>query len=309
MEYLSEFFSMLADTVFDQAAWWIGLAFALGVAGYAEIPEDVLAAIRRWHGKKDDQFFNINNVADTLNSHELAWNVPAGLLTELTGNCKRLDVLVKLCHTPEGSAATRAERNSLLKTTVGFCLTTVRYWAEGLYSAGKMTADEFHLLGFLLRGEVGGYHGRAEATDAKAEVKVRIIGDEYIRVVIDQSADENAGPVKHGWPHGVKNAVIVITSADGKTEVLRKITTHLYNDVRMPAGSRGKLFIIKAAFLRHVDDEPRFGGNEPTFSIPLTTEDLAAALDHQSHEDFEEHIRAVELHRQEAERLQEGVKS
>jgi hypothetical protein len=31
-------------------------------------------------------------------------------------------------------------------------------------------------------------------------------------------------------------------------------------------------------FLRRVNDEPRFG-NEPTFSMPLAIEDLAAALD------------------------------
>jgi hypothetical protein len=45
----------------------------------------------------------------------------------------------------------------------------------------------------------------------------------------------------------------------------------------MPEGSRGKLFIIKAAFLRHIDDSPRFGP-EPTFFMPLTTEDLAATI-------------------------------
>jgi hypothetical protein len=54
----------------------------------------------------------------------------------------------------------------------------------------------------------------------------------------------------------------------------------------MPDGSHGKQFIIKASFLRHVNDEPRFG-NEPTFSIPLTTEDLAASLDRRHHADFE----------------------
>ena len=45
-------------------------------------------------------------------------------------------------------------------------------------------------------------------------------------------------------------------------------------------------------FLRHVNDEPRFG-NEPTFSMPLATEDLAA-LDRQRHEDFEVQAREVE---------------
>jgi hypothetical protein len=51
-----------------------------------------------------------------------------------------------------------------------------------------------------------------------------------------------------------------------------------------------------------VNDEPRFG-NEPTFSMPLTTEDLAAALDRQHHEDFETQLQEVERQRQEIERL------
>jgi hypothetical protein len=71
----------------------------------------------------------------------------------------------------------------------------------------------------------------------------------------------------------------------------------------MPDGSHGKQFILKAAFLKHVDDEPRFG-NEPTFSMPLTTADLAATIDRQHHEEFEAQVREVELHRLEVERLQ-----
>jgi hypothetical protein len=144
---------------------------------------------------------------------------------------------------------------------------------------------------------------RTEATDEVAEVKVKVINEDFIRVVIDQSAAENAAQIVHGWPAGVRNALIVITSADGKTEVYRQFTTHLHNDIRMPDGSHGKQFIIKASFLKHVNDEPRFG-NEPTFSMPLTTEDLAAALDRQHHEEFEAQMCEVERQRQEIERLQ-----
>jgi hypothetical protein len=43
----------------------------------------------------------------------------------------------------------------------------------------------------------------------------------------------------------------------------------------MPPGSHGKQFVIRAAFLKHPDDVPYFG-NSPTFSMPLTTGDLAA---------------------------------
>jgi hypothetical protein len=71
-------------------------------------------------------------------------------------------------------------------------------------------------------------------------------------------------------------------------------------------GSHGKQFTIKAAFLRHVNDESRFG-NEPTFSMPLTTEDLAATIDHQHHEDFEPQLREVERRRQEIERLHDEL--
>jgi hypothetical protein len=74
----------------------------------------------------------------------------------------------------------------------------------------------------------------------------------------------------------------------------------------MPAGSHGKQFIIKASFLKHVNDEPRFG-NEPTFSMPLTTEDLAAALDRQHHEDFEAQVQEVERQRQEIARMQAAL--
>ncbi|MDR2690821.1 MAG: hypothetical protein LBB73_00730 [Dysgonamonadaceae bacterium] len=120
--------------------------------------------------------------------------------------------------------------------------------------------------------------------------------------MIDRSAGENVGQVNHGWPPGVHNALLVITAADGTTEVYRQMTTRLHNDIRMPAGSHGKQFIIKASFLKYINDEPRFG-NEPTFSMLLTTEDLAAALDRQHHEEFEAQVQEVERQRQEVERL------
>jgi hypothetical protein len=71
----------------------------------------------------------------------------------------------------------------------------------------------------------------------------------------------------------------------------------------MPEGSHGKQFILKVSFMKHLDDAPRFG-SELTFSMPLTTEDLAAAIDRQHHEEFEAHVRETEMHRQEVERLQ-----
>jgi hypothetical protein len=276
---------------------------ASGIIAAGNVPDAVLATVRKWHGSIDEQFSCIDNVCNIVQQQQTAWTMPVDMKNELLADRNRLDALIKKCRTPAGSTVDRTLRNSLLKATAGLCLIRVKGWAYGEFAVGNMTADEVHNFGFLLPGEHGGYHGRTEATDVLAEVKAKVINEDFIRVVIDQSAGENAGPVKHGWPHGVRQALIVITAADGKTEVCRQLTTHLYNDIRMPEGSHGKQFVIKAAFLKHIDDEPRFG-NEPTFSMPLTTEDLAATLDRQHHEEFEARMQAVEHQRQEIERIQ-----
>jgi hypothetical protein len=293
--------SLSGGEVVSAAGSGVTLAFALGAV--PSVSEGVLASVRRWHGGIDDQFSSIDNFVSLVTSHQPAWVMSADLLSEFISKRDQIQALINKCRSATGSPADRTQRNSLLKSTVGLCLLQGRIWAYGEFAAGVLTAADVHLLGFLLPGESGGHHARAEATDATAEVKVSVINADFVRVVIDQSAGENAAQVTHGWPQGVKNALIVITAADGKTEIYRQITTRLHNDIRMPAGSHGKQFIIKAAFLRHVNDEPRFG-NGPTFSMPLTTEDLAASLDKQHNESSESQLKEIEYHRQEIERLQ-----
>jgi hypothetical protein len=322
MENLMEILIFMVSTIFDHVNLFLAslpdflpgmggsvvFALALGAVVSGNIAEGILANIRRWHGSIDEQFGNIDNIVKLVQEYQPIWNMPPDLFMQLTDNHNRLQDLINKCRTTAGSTADRNLRNSLLKSTVGLCLLQVRVWAYGQFVAGIMTADDVHRLGFLLPGETGGRHDRTEAIDITAEVKVRVVNEDFIRVVIDQSAGENAAQVMHGWPAGVHQAVIVITAADGKTEVLRQITTRLHNDLRMPEGSHGKQFIIKASFLKHIDDAPRFG-NEPTFSMPLTTADLAAALDHQHHEDFEAQMREVERQRQEIEQLQAELKA
>jgi hypothetical protein len=280
----------------------LSLALGAGIVPSYGITEGVLQNTRRWHGSIDDQFAAINNLVSLITAHQPAWSISEELLTQITNNRDRLQSLINLCRSNQVSKADREIRNTLLKSTVGICVRDVKIWAYSLYANNVLTADDVHLLGFLIPGEHGGFHGRKEPTDTLAEVKVKIINEDFVRVVVDQSAGENAARVVHGWPSGVNTALIVITAVDGKTEVIRLMTTNLHTDIRMPEGSHGKQFIVKASFLKHVDDEPRFG-NEPTFSMPMTTEDLAAAIDRQHHEDFEEQLRAVEHQRQEIERL------
>ncbi|MDR1181441.1 MAG: hypothetical protein LBL13_05650 [Bacteroidales bacterium] len=302
-DHVNMFLSSFSDGGFlSVAGSGVTLAFALGAVAHGNITEGVLAGVRRWHGSIDDQFSSIDNLVNLVTEHQPTWTMPAHLFSQLSNNRDQLQVLVNKCRTTAGSQADRALRNALLKSTVGLCLLEARIWAYGEYTAGVMTIDDVHLLGFLLPGETGGHHARTEATDVVAEVKVKVVNEDFIRVVIDQSAGENAAQVVHGWPNGVKNALIVIIAADGTMEVYRQLTTRLHNDIRMPDGSHGKQFIIKASFLKHVNDEPRFG-NEPTFFMPLTTEDLAAALDQQHHAEFEAQMQEVERQRQEIERL------
>jgi hypothetical protein len=282
------------------------LAFALITPG--GITEGLLANVRRWHGSIDDQFSNIDNLVTLMTKYQKEWIVPPAMLDLLTANRNQLQTLISLCRSAEGSKSDREHRNSLLKSTVYFCLHTVKIWVYQANEAGAISDADVHALGFLLLGETGGHHDRTVDTDVVAEVKVTVINEDFIRVVIDQSSGENAGPVLHGWPQGVRNALIVIYASDGKTEVHRQFTTKLHNDIQMPEESHGKQFIITAALLKHISDEPKFG-NQPTFSMPLTTRDLAAAIDRLHHEEFEEHIREVERQRQEIERLQKELRT
>jgi hypothetical protein len=169
-----------------------------------------------------------------------------------------------------------------------------------------MTREELHSLHFLLPGETARYRGRAEQVTERGDAKVTILSEDMIHVAILQSAGEGDKQVGRGWPKGVKQALIVITEIDGKTEVIRKITTHLRNEIKMPVGSRGKEFTIKIAFLRHVDDEPVFGG-QPTFSMPLNTNDILAAVNDHHQEELEDQLREVEHHRKEIERLEAEI--
>jgi hypothetical protein len=302
-----EFAVMLAGTVFGQADLWTGLAFAIVLSPYGHLTDAILAGVRKWHKGINDRFDNIDSLVQTIRERQTVWAMPADMLTDLINHRNELQVLINKCRSNGASALDRAYRNSLLDATVAYCLLDVKTWAYGKYSDGVMTVDDIHSLAFLMPGENGGNHKRAEATDVIAEVKVRIVSESIIKVVVDQSAGENAGPVRHGWPAGVKQALIVISSVDTQTEALRLMTDHVHTDIEMPAGSRGKQFVIKASFLRHVGDTPRFG-SEPTFSMPLTTEDLAGIHDTQSHEEHEARMSELQRHRQEIERIEAELK-
>ena len=276
------------------------IVFAAGTVTYSNIPAEILAVARRWHGSINEKFDNIENLISIVRSHT-TWSPPSSY-SQIVGNRDQLATLIFKCRSPLGNAIDRGQRNILLKTTVGLCLTQMKSWAYAQYYGGTITINDVHALGFLLPGEASGHHARKEASDAIAEVKVKIISAKVIRVVIDQASGDNAAHVAHGWPPGVRHALIVITAADGKTEVLRIHTTRLYNNVAMPEGSHGKQFIIKAAFLRHVNDEPRFGP-QPTFSMPLTTEDLVTMRNLRYYEDLEAHLREIDRLRREIEQL------
>ena len=302
-DHVNTILTSLPETVFHPGA---GSGFMLGAAVFGAFSEGVLADTRKWHGSIDSKFSNIDNLVSRVKEHQTEWNMPSALYAELTGNHSQLQMLVNKCRTNAASSEDRTLRNSLLKSTVKLCLLQVKIWACAQFSAGILTADDVHLLGFRLPGETGGRHERTEATDIVAKIKVKVINEDNIRVVIDQSSGENAAQVVRGWPAGVRYAQIVITASDGKTEVYNKLTTRLHTNICMPEGSHGKQFIIKASFLKHIDDKPRFG-NEPTFSMPLTTSDLVSTINSQHHEEVEAQQNELERQRQELERMQAAL--
>ncbi|MDR1103101.1 MAG: hypothetical protein LBL42_05025 [Tannerella sp.] len=142
------------------------------------MPERQTATGRRFP-QVDDRFGNIDNAVNLLTEHQPTWPIPSDLLTLLTGNRNSLQGLINKCRTTSASSADRAQRNTVLKSTVGVCLFRVKIWAYGEFANGTLTADDVHQLGFLLPGETGGHHDRTEVTDITAEVKVSAINADF----------------------------------------------------------------------------------------------------------------------------------
>ncbi|MDR0733071.1 MAG: hypothetical protein LBF08_03285 [Dysgonamonadaceae bacterium] len=62
------------------------IAFALRAVTYADISDEIIASIRRWHGTIDEQFSNIDNLFNLLNDNKTPWSVPEEMLSSTTAN-------------------------------------------------------------------------------------------------------------------------------------------------------------------------------------------------------------------------------
>jgi hypothetical protein len=307
--------SSLVASLFNAPEWCqflfggggLTLGFSLGIVTQSDIPAEVLATIRQWHGTVNQQMSNISTVLEMLKAHAVDWKVPEEYLDLLTENYQKLVVLVDKCTKVTGSSADRAMRNSLLKSTVGFCLTTIKSWSQSQYYAGMLTLDDVHLMGFLLPGESGGHRTRKDPTKATAAIKAYVTQMDTICITLDHSYTENAALVEHGWPEGVHNAVIIIYASDGETEIYHKMTTHIHTYVTLSKDLRGKQVMISAAFLQHVDDTPRFGEIQPVITMPLNTGDLVKSLEHKHEDEHAAHMEEIERHRKDVERLQKEL--
>jgi hypothetical protein len=273
-------FAFVADLVKNLAvaSTFVVMAFA-GAIVLTSISAKLLATARHWYGSIDDRFTNIDNLVNTILAHKTDWGTPPQF-EQLTDCHTQLAILIPKCRTAAASSLDRSHRNTLLKTAVGLCVSKVKLWAYGKYNdtPDVFTLEDLHALGFLLPGETSGHRSRAEATDALAEVKVTILSADVIRVVIDQAATDQASLTAHGWPNGVHLALIVITDTVTGQEVYRQPVDRLHREIRMPGNSHGRQFVIKAAFLKHLDDVPKFGP-QPTFTMPYSTEDLLSTHD------------------------------
>jgi hypothetical protein len=290
---LLEFLIRVACSVFDQAGeffsqlsglWGVfgggGALTGIAVADFINLDpadkptEGTLALTRGWHGSRRQKLMNIKNLLAILAAHK-NWAYSAEVVARLTVLGGRIEVLTEKCESNQASGADREELKQLLKQAIALCTRQMKFWALNMYALGEMTLPDLHSLGFLLPGERGVSRARARATLALGVPRPVVIDADHVRVTVDHAFGENAGQVASGWPPDAKFILIVIRASDGKTEVFRTISSQIHNDIQMPEGSHGKIFLVRAAFLRHPDDEPHFG-LEPTFSMPFTTGDLAS---------------------------------
>jgi hypothetical protein len=307
-------FACLVYNFFENAGPVTGIGFvtAFAIIGSVGLKAEelvaIIAAAKRWHGNMADRMASIDALTNLLKANLDAWGVPTDMMSLLNTARNRLQTLIFFCDTTASSTNDRIDRDSLFKSTIEYCLHDVKFWALGLLHAGKITLDDFHKMGFLVPGETAGTHKRAEATDAKAEVKVKILGPNQIETIVDQAAEENAAQVRHAKPKGVHFVQVALYSAETGKEFYNEKGTHLRTKITIPDEYRGKQIGVKAAFLVHVEDKPNFGDGA-IFSMPLTTQDLIASFEDQHRIDTEARAKALEIHKQEIAQVEEELKA
>jgi hypothetical protein len=235
----------------------------------------LLSHTRRWHGTAAAKYANILQLVTIVKANQERWKMPEELYDTLIANQYQIGELISLCKTSFGSKNDRMRRNTLIRDTVFMCRFYVKMWAYGKFTEGVMTALEVQRLGFLMPGENGGRHKRKLPTDRKPHVAVATLGSDHININIFNTNDEVI--VRHGWPEGVRNAVFVVQTPDGKREILRQFTTKRHNTVHIPDGYHGQQLTIRAAFLKHVGDDPLFGPLA-YFTLPIETSDLLQSI-------------------------------
>jgi hypothetical protein len=228
--------------------------------------------VKNWHGSMDAQFTNIENMFSVLKSLQSTWKAPKKMMVVLEEKVPELDKIIKKCRGRNAGLVDFDMRRSLIKELVHFSLETVRYVVFGAYAMKEITIHDVHRMGFMLMSESGGARTRSKPNKVQAEAKVLVEDYSNINVVVDKSAHEEAGPATEGWPKGANAVKIVITDTHGK-EVLQMMSSRLHTQIRMPEGSRGKQFVLRAAFLRHLDDDPVYS-SEVTFTMPLMIRDI-----------------------------------
>jgi hypothetical protein len=323
MYVLIDILNLLAGAIADQAhallsfltnggfpvageTGWLTLAFALA-ATYIHASGGVLSDTRRWNGRIKDKFAALDSLIEVVEKNQSVWKMPDELYNALLSGRDQLQELISKCTTNFATKNDRIERDSLLRSTIDLCRIQVKFWAYGKLAEDKMTTDDIHKLGFLLPGETGGRHQLHHPTDEPAEVNTHVVSADIVRVVLNNSAGKSASRMAHGWPAGVRYALIVIKSVDGNREIHRRITMRLRNHFQMPKGSHGQQFFVEASFLKHVDDIPRFGA-EKTFTMPFMTEDIVdiverELIDNDLKKDVDLRDREIELLREEVRAL------
>jgi hypothetical protein len=183
MEHMLNFIITLTDTAsdlaemlfsaFPDARWFStpgsGIVFSLAAgAAFTNGDTEDIAGVRLWRSGIADRFSAIDNLVNIIRVRQSTWAVPDNMFSQLIVNRNRLQELINRCNSSTASCADREQRDTLLKSTINLCLTHVKTWVHNEFAAGTLTAEDVHLLGFLLPDETN-RHRRTKDSDTATE--------------------------------------------------------------------------------------------------------------------------------------------
>jgi hypothetical protein len=228
-----------------------------------------------WHKSITEKMHCLTNLDNKLTLDGEYWGMDPAVLTQNHALYVQIEPYYTLYLSGDARNSELVIFRRLLGEDVEYALDVVKPDAIGRCGVGAMDISDLNSLGFLMPNQGKGRHERSGENEIVPETNAKVTAIDTVMVTVDNALDKHGNRTKGSKPKGVKQILIVLQDEKG-VEIFNKMFTKTQVYIDIDQKYRGEIILVRAAFLKHVDDTPHFG--EPVaVSMPKDIADILQA--------------------------------